>query len=103
MKQLAPSLPTAWLFVGADPRGRVRRLPRLHRRDRSGGRVPARRAPELVELAHDKGLAVQTWTVDEPDEIDALLDAGVDGIFSNDTVTLRERVDTRTGTRRSRR
>ena len=50
-----------------------------------------------MELAHEKGLAVQTWTVDEPDEIDALLDAGVDGIFTNDTATLRERVDTRTG------
>lgn len=37
----------------------------------------------LVALAHDAGLAVNTWTVDDPTEMRALADAGVDAIITN--------------------
>ncbi len=40
-------------------------------------------SPRFVELAHKAGLAVQVWTVDEPDDIRRLLDWGVDGIISD--------------------
>ena len=33
--------------------------------------------------AHDAGLAVNTWTVDDPDRIRELADLGVDGIVTN--------------------
>ena len=36
-----------------------------------------------VELAHDHGLAVNVWTVDDPDQIRRLADWGVDGIVTN--------------------
>lgn len=38
---------------------------------------------DLVAAAHERCLAVHPWTVDDPDEIRRLLDAGVDGIFTN--------------------
>ncbi len=39
--------------------------------------------PELVAAAHDAGLLVTTWTVDEPERIRWLADAGVDGVITN--------------------
>jgi glycerophosphoryl diester phosphodiesterase len=40
-------------------------------------------SPRFVKLAHQAGLAVQVWTVDEPEDIRRLLDWGVDGIISD--------------------
>ena len=40
-------------------------------------------SPRFVELAHKSGIAVQVWTVDEPEDIRRLLDWGVDGIISD--------------------
>jgi glycerophosphoryl diester phosphodiesterase len=38
---------------------------------------------EVVKRAHDAGLAVNTWTCDEPDRIRWLAEVGVDGIVTN--------------------
>ncbi len=40
-------------------------------------------SPRFVELAHRAGIAVQVWTVDEPEDIRRLLEWGVDGIISD--------------------
>ena len=40
-------------------------------------------SPRFVKLAHDAGLPVQVWTVDEPEDIRRLLGWGVDGIISD--------------------
>jgi glycerophosphoryl diester phosphodiesterase len=40
-------------------------------------------SPRFVEIAHKAGIAVQVWTVDEPEDIRRLLGWGVDGIISD--------------------
>lgn len=44
---------------------------------------------DLVRQAHDAGLAVNAWTVDEPDRIRWLVDAGVDAVITNVPVIAR--------------
>lgn len=49
--------------------------------ERSGGtRIVSR---QFVRAAHAAGVAVQVWTVDEPEDIERLLSWGVDGIISD--------------------
>ncbi|MFF7206608.1 glycerophosphodiester phosphodiesterase family protein [Streptomyces sp. NPDC008141] len=51
-----------------------------------GVRVVDRR---FVRSAHDRGLQVHVWTVNDADRIAALLDLGVDGIMTDHLETLR--------------
>lgn len=39
--------------------------------------------PDLVAESHDLGLPVCTWTVNETEDIDRMIDAGVDGIVTD--------------------
>lgn len=48
---------------------------------------------DFVTEAHDRGLAVYVYTVDEPDHVADLLDKGVDGLFTNFPVRMRAMVD----------
>jgi glycerophosphoryl diester phosphodiesterase len=38
---------------------------------------------ESVEAAHEAGLAVHVWTIDEPDETERLVGLGVDGVMTD--------------------
>jgi len=40
--------------------------------------------PELVKNWHTAGMPVNTWTVDDPIELQRLASMGVDGVFAND-------------------
>lgn len=53
------------------------------------GRVPVFR-DDLVARAHDAGIRVMVWTVDDPDTMHRLLDHGVDGIITDRPDVLRE-------------
>ncbi len=53
------------------------------------GRVPVF-AERLVQMAHDLGLRVVVWTVDDPTEMRALIDVGVDGVITDRPDLLRE-------------
>ena len=39
--------------------------------------------PDLIAQAHAHGLPVFVYTVDDPAEVDAMVEAGVDGIITN--------------------
>jgi glycerophosphoryl diester phosphodiesterase len=66
-------------------RRRVAALQVPHRR----GRLPVVTSA-LVRRAHAAGAHVHVWTVDEPSEMDELLDLGVDGLITDRTDVLKE-------------
>lgn len=43
----------------------------------------------FVEVAHDHGLAVHAWTIDDLNDVDALEDWGVDAIITDEPTTVR--------------
>ncbi len=63
--------------------------------------VPVRRGPitvvtpRFVRRAHETGLQVHVWTVDDPDEMRTLLEIGVDGIVTDRPDVLRDVLDER--------
>ena len=77
-----PSVPLGWLVWGqADPaqliaRAESRRLQAIHPHDLL---VDA----AFVRRAHDAGLGVNVWTVDDPDRVRELALIGVDAIITN--------------------
>ena len=73
------------------------RLARLLTRGRPLAlQIPHRRGPltvasrRLVRRAHAAGLQVHVWTIDDPIEMNTLLDRGVDGIMTDRTDILRD-------------
>jgi glycerophosphoryl diester phosphodiesterase len=85
VRGLAPDLPTAWLVFGVDvtealvvAHGHGHRA--LHPDVWSlAGPV----AGDLVTEAHERGMAVNVWTVNQRDEIERLLSAGVDAVITD--------------------
>jgi glycerophosphoryl diester phosphodiesterase len=64
---------------------------RLARAGVQCAQVPVRMAtPAFVARAHALGLQVHVWTVNERPVMHSMLDHGVDGIMTDQTVTLRE-------------
>lgn len=49
----------------------------------------------FISLCHDLGLHVHVWTIDDPAEMNRLLDLGVDGVMTDDTRALKDVLTTR--------
>ncbi len=79
--ELSPGTPTALLVATTDPAGALERATaRGHRAVHPWDPLVT---SELVAAAHDRGLAVNVWTVDDPDRIRQLAGLGVDGVVTN--------------------
>jgi glycerophosphoryl diester phosphodiesterase len=92
VRELAPELATAWLVIGpgADGRSPAGAEGELALVDRVAAHGHAALHPHhafvtpgLVSEAHDAGLAVNTWTCDDPERIAWLAGVGVDGVVTN--------------------
>ncbi len=80
--ELAAALPTAWLLGLVDDPSRLIAKAAEH------GHVAVHPHHafvnhDLVTKAHDAGLAVNTWTCDDPQRIRWLADLGVDAVVTN--------------------
>lgn len=80
--ELAPELPTAWLL------GLVDDPSSLIERTAAHGHVAVHPHhafvdQHFVDLAHQAGLTVNTWTCDDPDRIRELHTLGVDAVVTN--------------------
>lgn len=76
----------AGVGAGALP-GQVLQIPTTHE---VRGRTLALVTPGLVAAAHRFGMQVHVWTIDARDEMERLLDLGVDGIVSDRIDVLRD-------------
>ncbi|NRQ50690.1 glycerophosphodiester phosphodiesterase [Aeromicrobium sp. YC3-14] len=85
---LARFVPAPLLRVAGRPRGACLQVP--HRR---GPFTVV--TPRFVRRAHALGQQVHVWTIDEPDEMNQLLDLGVDGIITDRTDVLKDVLVTR--------
>ena len=79
------------------------RLERLLRPSYKAMQVPVRHrgievlTPRFVAAAHDRGVRVDVWTIDGPDEMRRVLDLGVDVIMTNRPRVLAEVLKQRRG------
>jgi glycerophosphoryl diester phosphodiesterase len=55
--------------------------------------VGIRRAPEVVEMAHDLGLAVAVWTVNGRTDLQSVAELGVDAVITDDVLTAWSELD----------
>jgi glycerophosphoryl diester phosphodiesterase len=80
---LAPVVRGGLAAVGASL---PRRLPELLRRARANAVTlhHSVSSPAAIARAHELGAAVYVWTIDDPALAQRLVDAGVDGIITND-------------------
>jgi len=83
-RAFAPELATGWLTSGQDIAAAAPVTAEHGHAWLNPDRTAARRAaPADVAAAHAAGVQVNVWTVDEPDDIAALMEAGVDAIITN--------------------
>ena len=79
----APSIPTAWLTIPSYDQLRALETA-VERGHQALHPHHTAVTEELVEAAHAAGVAINTWTVDDPVEMKRLDSIGVDTIVTND-------------------
>ncbi|MEV4754060.1 glycerophosphodiester phosphodiesterase family protein [Micromonospora sp. NPDC049559] len=82
IRELAPELPTVLLLEALPPWLRMNRLP-FGARIAGPGLGLVRARPQLVSRLRDAGYPVYVWTVNEPADLDLVLDQGVDGVITD--------------------
>jgi glycerophosphoryl diester phosphodiesterase len=89
-KELAPEVPTGFLtIVGIAPEASLTYVRQAGHRYVLPNAVSLLDAGEaVVTAAHDEGIRVGTWTVDDPDVAQTLFSWGVDAVATNDPETI---------------
>lgn len=82
LRTLAPDLPTVFLYEFAPPRVRDGRAP-FGAQIVGPGLGVIRARPDVVERAHERGLQVYVWMVNQPADVDLVLELGVDALISD--------------------
>ncbi|HZN17452.1 MAG TPA: glycerophosphodiester phosphodiesterase family protein [Micromonosporaceae bacterium] len=82
VRSLAPELPTVLLLDRLPVGVRLARLP-FGVRIAGPGIGMVRKRPSLVRRLLERGNQVYVWTVNEPDDVDLVLDLGVHGVISD--------------------
>ncbi len=85
----APDLPTGLLFHGEQSRPLRAAWPRFAIRPTALHPEHTLVQPDTVARWRGEGLAINTWTVDDPAELVRLRDLGVDAIIANDPLAAR--------------
>jgi glycerophosphoryl diester phosphodiesterase len=80
VRHLDPQMPTAFLFYMPEPELMERAAADGHRAVHPWHGIVTE---ETMTLARRLGLAVNVWTVDDPDQIRSLAALGVDGVVTN--------------------
>jgi glycerophosphoryl diester phosphodiesterase len=94
VRLMAPDVPTVLLFKRLMPARRAAFLPAGVPIAGPGMQV-LRDDPDFVARAHARGIAVYAWTVNEPADIDLVLDLGVDTIITDRPREVRAVLDAR--------
>jgi glycerophosphoryl diester phosphodiesterase len=92
VRMLAPRIPTVLLLDRLYPLRREGMLP-LGVAIAGPGLHVLRDDPEFVERAHARGHPVYVWTVDEPADVEFVLDLGVDTIITDRPREVRAQLD----------
>jgi glycerophosphoryl diester phosphodiesterase len=91
MGRLAPTLPTVQLLELLPAGLRGGRLPFGAAIGGPGVRL-VRTHPELVRRLHERGHQVYVWTVNEPGDVDLMIELGVEGIITDRPGLVRRRL-----------
>jgi glycerophosphoryl diester phosphodiesterase len=90
MKELAPDIPIGLLYAPHSPiYARHAWLDPFEPHEARHPHYSMLTGP-IIRWYHSRGLRVNTWTVNEPDEMRRLIEAGVDGIMTNKPDLLRD-------------
>ena len=90
MKELAPDIPIGLLYAPDSPiYARRAWLDPFEPHEARNPHYSLLTGP-IIRWYHSRGLRVNTWTVNEPDEMRRLIEAGVDGIITNKPDLLRD-------------
>ena len=87
IKQVDPSCKTAYLYPAGYVRAHLAFIPpyKLMKKLQCHAAHPHKLCirGDFVKKAHEKGLEVNVWTIDESEDIRAMIEAGVDGIITD--------------------
>ena len=90
MKKLAPDIPIGLLYAPASPiYARHAWLDPFEPHEARHPHYSMLTGP-IIGWYHSRGLRVNTWTVNEPDEMRRFIEAGVDGVITNKPDLLRD-------------